>query len=37
MEQKIQLKESDIPRQRYNLAGDLPIPRLHLLEKLFTS
>ena len=26
MEQKIQLKESDIPRQWYNLAADLPTP-----------
>jgi len=25
MEQKIQLKESDIPRQWYNLAADLPM------------
>jgi tryptophan synthase beta chain len=28
MEQKIQLKESDIPRQWYNLAADLPTPLL---------
>lgn len=28
MEQKIQLKESDIPRQWYNLAADLPTPML---------
>ncbi|MCX5645274.1 MAG: TrpB-like pyridoxal phosphate-dependent enzyme [Phycisphaerae bacterium] len=28
MEQKIQLKESDIPRQWYNLAADLPTPPL---------
>jgi len=37
MEQKIQLKESDIPRQWYNLAVDLAMPRLSLLEKLLTS
>ncbi len=28
MEQKIQLRESDIPRQWYNLAADLPTPPL---------
>ncbi len=28
MEQKIQLKESDIPRQWYNIAADLPTPVL---------
>jgi len=28
MERKIQLKESDIPRQWYNLAADLPTPML---------
>jgi tryptophan synthase beta chain len=28
MEQKILLKESDIPRQWYNLAADLPTPLL---------
>jgi len=28
MEQKIMLKEGDIPRQWYNLAVDLPIPVL---------
>jgi len=28
MEQKIQLKESDIPRQWYNIAADLPTPML---------
>jgi tryptophan synthase beta chain len=28
MEQKIQLKESDIPRQWYNIAADLPTPLL---------
>lgn len=28
MEQKIQLKESDIPKQWYNLAADLPTPML---------
>ena len=33
MEQKIQLKESDIPRQWYNLAADLPILRLRLPGK----
>ena len=33
MEQKIQLKESDIPRQWYNLAADLPMPRLRLPGK----
>jgi len=33
MEQKIQLKESDIPRQWYNLTADLPGPRLHLPGK----
>jgi len=37
---KISLNESDIPRQWYNLAADLPMPRLRLPGKtphVFTS